>query len=89
MNSLLFLGVAAVLLVLAALRNSANLRRALKRHSTTNKLLPQAISVLILSAQVSELLRTIEHVSIVNIVAALFMLAILVATKSGTGNEPG
>ena len=89
MNSLLFLGVLAGVMLLAAMQNNAKLHRVLQTHSQTIRLLPQVVSMLILSAQISELLRVVEHVSIANVVAALLLLAMVVATKSGTGNEFG
>lgn len=87
MNSLLFLGIGAGIMIIGAMRNSAKVKRALKHYSSRTKYLPQAISMLVLSSQISELLRAIEHVSIVNVVAALFLLAIIAATTSGTESE--
>lgn len=43
-----------------------------------------AISMLLVTAQVSELTRVVEHTTLVNVVAALFLCVILVATKAGT-----
>ena len=88
MNSLLFLCVGAGVLVLAAVKSNAKLHNALKRHSSASWYLPQAISMLIITAQVSELVKIVEHVSIVNVAAAMLLLAIMVATKSGTEGEP-
>jgi hypothetical protein len=53
----------------------------LKRHR--RKLVP-ALKAVMITAQLGELLRTVEHVSIVTVAAALLLLAILLATKSGT-----
>ena len=85
--SLVFLAVAAGVMLLAAVKNSAKVRQVLNQHSGKTRYLPQAISMLVLTAQVSEMMRVVEHVSVVNVVAALFLLAIAVAAKSGTESE--
>ena len=83
MNSLLFLAIAAVVLILAAARNNMKVRAVLKKHSGKTNMLPQAISVLVLTAQLSELLKMLDHATIVNVTGSLFLLAILAAAKSG------
>lgn len=87
MNSLLFLAVGAGVLVIFAAQSSNKLRNAIAKHSPKANLLPQAITLLILTAQVSELVRVLEQVSPVNIAAALFLLAIIAAAKSGTESD--
>jgi len=87
MDSLLFLCLGAGLVVLAAVKNSVKIHKAVTQHSRKIRVLPQAIGLLVLTAQVSELVKVVEHVSMVNIVAALFLLAIVLATKSGTESE--
>lgn len=90
MNSLLFLCVGAAVLVVAAVKNNSRLHSVLKKRAgKTGQMLPQAISMLIITAQISELVKVVEHVSVVNVVAALFLLAILAATKSGTEGQMG
>lgn len=85
-NSFLLLAVGAFVLVAGAVRNNNKVHSALTKHLGTHYL-PQAVTMLIVTAQISELIRVIEHVSIVNVVAALFLLSIVVATKSGTESE--
>ena len=87
MNSLLFLCLGAGLSVLAAVKNSAGLHSAINKHSAKIRVLPKAIGLLIITAQVSELVKVVEHVSLANMVAALFLLAIVLAAKSGTESE--
>ena len=87
MNSLLFLGVGATVMLLMAAKDNAKVKNVLKRHSSATWYLPRTISMLIVAAQVSELAKIVEHVSIVHIVAALFLVSILAATKSGTESE--
>lgn len=84
MNSLLFLIAGAVVLVLVAKKDSATLHQALPDKKPHSQYLPKAISMLIVTAQISELIKVIEHVSIVNTVAALLLMAVIIATKSGT-----
>ena len=83
---LTFLIVAAGLLVVFAARESKKLRRALAKPKKT-RLLPQVISLFVVSAQVSELLKVLDHVTVTNVAATLFLLVRLVASKSGTESE--
>ena len=87
MDSFLFLAVAAGIIILAAARESKKTRVLLKKYSDKVNALPRTISVLVLTAQLSELLKMLDHVTIVNVTASLFLLAILAAAKSGTEGE--
>ncbi|MBI5530492.1 MAG: hypothetical protein HY918_03250 [Candidatus Doudnabacteria bacterium] len=88
MESLLFLILAAGTMTLWSLKNnSSTLARTLGHHFPKVQKLPQAMGLMIVCAQISELLKVIEHVSLVNVVAALFLLAIAAAAKSGTEGE--
>jgi hypothetical protein len=84
----LFLIVAiACVAVVSAIERHGKFQAALAKHKSTTQYLPQAISMLVLTAQVSELVRVVEQVNIVNLAAALLLLAIIVATKTGTEGE--
>lgn len=83
----MFLILAAGLFVVLAARESKKLRKALTKRPSKSRLLPKVISLFVVSAQVSELLKTLDHVTITNVAATLFLLAILVASKSGTESE--
>jgi hypothetical protein len=83
-TSLFLLGASAVAMVLLALKKTAKTNAFVAKRLAIKPYASRAISMLILTAQVSELVRVVEHVSIVNIAAALMLLAIIVATKSGT-----
>ncbi len=88
MDSLLFLILAAGTMILWGLKNNSKLARALgKHHAQKLQKLPEAFGLMIVCAQISELLKVIEHVSLVNVIAALFLLAMVAATKSGTEGE--
>ena len=87
MNSLLFLGIGAAAAVLGAMKNSAAVRKALPKSKAPVRFLPQAVSLLVITAQISELAKVIEHISIVHVAAALFLLAIVIAGKAGTEGE--
>jgi hypothetical protein len=89
MNSLLFLMVFAGLLLILAMRNNKQMRKVIKQHSSKTTLVSQAITMLVIGAQLSELLKVLEHVSLVDVAASLFLLAMLAATKSGTESELG
>ena len=79
--------VGAVALVSGAVRNDLRLKRVLKAHSSASQYLPKAISLLVVTAQLSELVRTVDNVSIVRITAALFLFAIVAATTQGQKSE--
>lgn len=87
MNSLLFPMVGAGVVALVAVKNTHQVHGLMKKHSHTVGYLPKAISMLAITAQIPELIKVLEHVSLVNVVTSLFLLAILVATKSGTESE--
>lgn len=84
MSSLLFLGLGAGLMIVVAIKNSSSVKLAVAQHSKNYRYVPRAITMLVMATQISELVKAIEHISIVNIVAALLLLAIVVATTSGT-----
>jgi hypothetical protein len=84
---LTFLIVAAGLFVVLAARESKKLRKALAKHQNKTRVLPKAVGLFVICAQVSELLKTLDHATITNVAATLFLLAILAAGKSGTQNE--
>jgi hypothetical protein len=87
MTSLLFLCVGASVLVLAAIKSNAKLHIALKKYSGPSHFLPRAITMLVITSQLAELVKVMEHVSVTKVVAALFLLAIVLATRSGTESE--
>ena len=51
------------------------------------RLLPKAVGLFVVCAQVSELLKTFDRINLTSIVATLFLLTILAAVKSGTEGE--
>ena len=88
MSSALFLlaGIAAVML-LGAKSQTKQLKQALVKKVPPAQYLPKAVSMALVAAQVSELLKMIEHISIVNVAAALLLFAIAMAARSGTESE--
>jgi hypothetical protein len=88
MNSLLFLMAGAGVLILFAMRENRKLRKTLNRQTgKTGSLLPKAISLLLVSAQLSELLKIVSEASVMHLVATLFLLAMVAAGQSGTESE--
>jgi len=83
------LAVGAIVLGLGAFAHTTAVKTTLRNHAAVSRYLPRAVSMLILTAHVSELVRVVEHVSIVHISAALLLLAIVVATKTGTEDHMG
>jgi hypothetical protein len=86
MTLFLLVCIAAVA-ALSAIKQHGKLQAVLAKRKATTQYLPKAIGMLVLTAQVSELVRVVEHVTIVNLAAALLLLAIIVATKTGTEGE--
>lgn len=86
MSLLYLLGGIGLVILLGAMWQTGKLRKILKR-KTIKAHFPQALSMLLVVSQASELVRLVEHVSVVTVVAALLLLAILLATKSGTEGE--
>lgn len=89
MPLLFLLAVVAALLLVGALKHTGKVKTVLQKHAAVSHYLPKAVSALILTAQVSELVRVVEHVSIVNVTAALLLLAIIAGAKTGTEGQPG
>jgi hypothetical protein len=85
--TLFLLVVIACVAVVSAIKQHGKFQAVLAKRKATAQYLPQAIGMLVLTAQVSELVRVVEHVTIVNLAAALLLLAIIVATKTGTEGE--
>ena len=76
-----------IVLVLWSVKETSHVQKLISGYSAPTKLLPKAVSLLIVSAQLSELVNVVEHTTVVHVSAALLLLAIVVATKSGTGGE--
>ncbi len=85
-SSLFLLGIVAVVIFGSVFVNTAKVKTFVS-NKTHTRYIPKAISMLLLTAQISELVRVVEHVNIVNLSAALLLLVIVVATKSGIEGE--
>ena len=86
-TTLVLLGTIAIVAIVLAKKQTNNLHKALSK-LPRNDVLPKAITMLVLTAQVSELVRVVQHLDIVTVSAALMLLVIIVATKQGTEGEP-
>jgi hypothetical protein len=86
MMATLFL-IAGILIAVGGLRETSKLRKFLDKTHSKTKFLPQAVTMLIVSAQLSELIRVVGHITIVEVTSASLLLAIVVAAKSGTEGE--
>jgi len=85
--TLFLLAGIAIVAISWAMERHEKLQAVLAKHKTKTQYLPKAIGMLMMTAQVSELMRVVEHITIVNLAAALLLLAIIVATKAGTEEE--
>lgn len=81
---LLFLAGLAMAMLLGAKAQTKALKAQLVKKLPPAQYLPKAISMLLIVAQASELLKMVEHVSIVNVSASLLLLTIVIASRSGT-----
>lgn len=79
---LVLLGLIAFAGVLLARRGNRRVQRLMKQPA--RRYLPQAISMLVLTAQITELIRVVQHLSIVTVSAALMLFVIVAADKQGT-----
>ena len=86
-DSLLFLlGMAGLIMTVAALRNTRHVKTVLaKSHARDH--LPKLVTALVITVQFSELLKVVNHISVTNLVGALLLLAVMLATKAGTEGE--
>ena len=83
-TTLVLLTGLAVVMLLGARYDTKQLKAKLNKHVPTTRYLPRAISFALIAAQCSELLKMVEQTSIVHLVAALLLLAIVLANRSGT-----
>ena len=82
---LLLLG-AAVVILSSGIRHTSRVHDAVAKH--VGKVhMSQALTAFLVSVQFGELVRVIEHASIVNIIGSILVLAVILATKSGTDGE--
>ena len=84
MTLLVLMGGMAVVMLVGARSETQQLKATLVRKLPPTQYLPKAVSMILIAAQVSELLKMVEHVTIVHVVAALLLLTIVVASRSGT-----
>jgi hypothetical protein len=76
-----------VVLVLGARSETKRLKEVLVKKMPPTQYLPRAISLLLVTAQISELVKMVQQITIVHIVASLLLLTIVIATRSGTEPE--
>jgi nitrate reductase gamma subunit len=86
MEMFLLAGAALVLIGVSFKQTKQSLKDIAAKHRAQS-ILPKAVSVLILTAHASELIKVVEHASIVNITAALLFLVIVLASRPGTEGE--
>ena len=86
MELFLLAGV-ALAIVGISFKQTKNSLKEIAGGSKARNILPKAVSVLILTAHASELIKVVEHASIINITTALLLLAIVLAGRPGTESE--
>lgn len=83
---ILFLVIGGGIVFVAVLQSVAHTKRVsrLLQSKTVRHHFPLSIQLLVLLTEAGQLTKVVEHVSVVSLVAALLLLAILIATRSGT-----
>jgi hypothetical protein len=84
---LIFLGAAAFGILFVGFKATKATNHKVLQKTGRLTLASRAVSMLVLVAQATELVRVVEHASIVTVTAALLLLAVIVASKSGTNSE--
>ncbi len=79
---ILMAGLAAVMLV-GARKETKQLQATLAKRLPPAQYLPKVVSLALVVAQISELLKMIEQASIVHLAATLLLFAIAMAGRSG------
>lgn len=78
------LGLAAGLMLFVSFKKTLNAKAYVAEKLANAKILPKGISMLLVAAQLIELVRVMEHATIVTVFAAAFLLALAVASRSET-----
>jgi hypothetical protein len=73
--------------IIASFWHTKNVGKLIAQKTTVTKLLPKGVGMLLIVAHFSELLNAIEHVSIVHISIALFLLLAWQACTQGSESE--
>lgn len=84
MDPLYLLVGSGLLILLFGFRHQTKTMQNVAKHIPGKAYLPKAVHVTIVATQLYELVLVVEHASLVTLVAAVFLLAIIGATKSGT-----
>lgn len=83
---ILLVGLVILVMLVSAMRETGKVKAVLnKTHARTH--LPRMVTTLVVAVQFNELLKVIEHVSVVHIVGALLILAVVLATKGATEGD--
>lgn len=86
MVNLFLMGLLLTAAAVWTMRSGRKLQRTLSRR-TAKAQFPELVSVVLLAVQASGLVGIVRETSIVNIAAGAFVLAILLAVRSGTEGE--
>jgi|GEM_PF-1714650 len=87
MTALFLMAGMAAVMMFGAHSQTKQLKAALVNKMPPAQYLPKVISLALVTAQISELVKLVEHATITHIAAALLLFAIVLATRSGTESE--
>ena len=82
MPILLFLGLAALTAAFGAALSGARLNKTLATHAAKAPTASRAIGALVVVAQLTELVRLVEHANLATFAGAIMLLCIIVANKN-------
>ena len=81
------LAIAAVIALSGSVLHTKRVANAIATQSKAKVLFPKGLAILLVVGHFSELLRAVEHTSIVHIGIALFLLVVWKASVSGSESE--
>ncbi len=84
MDPLYLLAGSGLLMLLFGFRHQTKTMQSVAKHIPGKAYLPKTLHVAIVATQLYELVLVVEHASLVTLVAAIFLLAVISASKSGT-----
>ena len=88
MDAFLFLlGTIAIAVGISAFQSTIKTNRLLSKKLGRAHIVSKGVNMLMMVAETMQFIRVSEHASLVSIFAALFLLAIIVASKTETEGE--
>ena len=84
MDPLYLLGLGGLLMLAFGFRHQTKTMQKVAKRIPGKAYLPKTVHVLIVATQLYELVLVVEHASFATIAAAVFLLAVVMGSRSGT-----